>query len=300
MNILITGGTGYIGKALTSALIRCGAVLYVTCRCRPEIDMVGINWIEVNFDQPGWTELLPKSTIDVVYHLAQSKNHRNFPAMANDVCQVNVMATVELVSWARENEVRRFIYTSTGNVYGINNSLFNENSSCEPNGMYASSKFSAELFLKPFQSYMEIVVLRLFGVYGFGQHGSMLQNIFDNILNGSPVYLAKGVGVRYNPIHITDCVSALLKFIEVKIDSSFEIVNIGGNEIVDLSEFVNIVSNQYSIRPNIVVTDATPVFLMGDINKLVSRYGFAPCIPFTEGVADMTDNCKLHPIVVNV
>ena len=59
-------------------------------------------------------------------HLAQSPRYRDFPEGALDVFEVNVGSTQRLLDWACRQGVKRFIYASSGGVYGHGEAPFEE------------------------------------------------------------------------------------------------------------------------------------------------------------------------------
>jgi nucleoside-diphosphate-sugar epimerase len=119
MNILLTGGCGYVGTPLTQSLLEAGH----------RVTVVDLQWFG-NFlpAHPNLTVIredvrnadrLPMAGVDVVMHLAN---------VANDPCaelnsklnwEVNTLATMFLVERAIAHRVPQFIYASSGSVYGV-------------------------------------------------------------------------------------------------------------------------------------------------------------------------------------
>jgi UDP-glucose 4-epimerase len=107
---------------------------------------------------------LPK--VDTVIHLAQSRQYRNFPVAADDICAVNTMATAHLLDLARRADVQRFILASTASVYSAGNGPCHEEAGLQPNDFYAATKLAAEALLRPYARYFRTCVVRLFTPYG--------------------------------------------------------------------------------------------------------------------------------------
>ena len=98
-NILITGSQGFIGKNLIRELNKQDAVnIFEASRKN------GLNLSEKN-----WTKNLPEHEIDVVIHLAQSSNYRNFPSKADDIFKINVASTFELLEWCRKRKIKKIL-----------------------------------------------------------------------------------------------------------------------------------------------------------------------------------------------
>ena len=105
MNILITGVTGFIGKAFAS-LLADKHLLYGVTRTSP---LSKVNYIPVVVDllDLSFQHFLPED-IDVVVHFAQSSKYRDFPDGVADMLRINVGATVDLLEWARQTGVKQF------------------------------------------------------------------------------------------------------------------------------------------------------------------------------------------------
>ena len=118
MNILVTGANGLLGRNLVEILSKEHKI-YALIRNKNKLNFAinkNIYLIEndlVNID----LGVLPKD-VDVVYYLAQSDRFREFPEGVDDIITVNIQAPNILAKWSIKNGVRKFIYTSSGGVYG--------------------------------------------------------------------------------------------------------------------------------------------------------------------------------------
>ena len=154
MTIVVTGASGFVGRSLLTLLAArdTGHSIIAVSRQRPPLLPPGVDWRHVDMGDADWTRTLPSEGCDAVVHLAQSQHYREFPARAVDLVDVNVQATVELAGWAVAHRVPRFLFASTGNVYGTQERVHCEQDRCAPESMYAASKLCAEILLKPFSS----------------------------------------------------------------------------------------------------------------------------------------------------
>jgi nucleoside-diphosphate-sugar epimerase len=144
MKILITGSNGYIGNHLTSRLLKKKEVKVVGIN-RSKSTCTNKNFTNIKFDicNDKWTSLI-HNNIDVVIYLAQSDQYRNFPEGANSMISVNAQGVLQTAQWAMNNNVKKFIYASTGNVYKSKKTLIHENYICEPASFYGVSKLCGE------------------------------------------------------------------------------------------------------------------------------------------------------------
>ena len=285
MNILITGCNGFIGRNIISRLVNCYNFWGI---CKDEAyKPLGVNVIYRDINDTSWLKKI-KDPIDVILHLAQSDFYKEFPLGTLDMVYVNIVSTAVLLEWARENKVKKFIYTSTGNVYGLKADKVCENNSCSPEDMYAVTKLSAELIVKQYKSFFDIVILRLFGVYGPDQEKMVIHNIIKKIKNGETIYIAGRKGLVFTPLYVTDCVDVLKIIIEHKLKDV--IYNLSGLEIVTLKKIIDIIEQNTAKKAIIEFTNSEPTFFIADSEKLYNEINFKPRITINEGIVEMLND----------
>ncbi len=155
MKILVTGANGYLGSALLNIIgnrhLEVIDRLVGVTRGPSNDGASSVEWIEADFSLSDWAFRLPDEEFDVIVHLAQSRKYREFPEEVRDIFYVNTRSTVELANWAINHGVKRFIFASTGNVYGFGDRVCKEEDSCNPDSMYGASKLAAEILLAPYE-----------------------------------------------------------------------------------------------------------------------------------------------------
>ena len=269
MNILITGGNGLLGRALINKL-SIEHNLYVIIRdlTYSNYNMENITIIKSDlayFD----VNILPKN-IDVVYYLAQSNRFREFPEGADDMFQVNIHAPLKIVEWAMKNNVKKFVYASTGGVYTNPNkpvSEFFDINANKKQGFYPDSKLSAEILLKNYAGFFEtFVIIRPFFMYGEGQNATMLiPRLINSVKNKLEITLNGKEGIKINPIYIDDAVNSVMKILEIKGE---HIINIAGEDIVSLKELVIKIAKILNKEPDFKYNDTIQNNLIADISMM--------------------------------
>lgn len=169
-NILITGSSGFVGKAIKASLIQHGYNILAPIR-----NQIG------NID--GNTDWLPYlKNIDIVIHLAARVHimHDNKSNSLDIFRKVNTEGTKHLVESALNAKVKRFIYLSSLHVNGnftINNEKLTENSSLNPQTPYAISKLETEQYLNKVASEagLEVIIIRPPLIYGPEVKGNFLR-----------------------------------------------------------------------------------------------------------------------------
>lgn len=287
---LVTGVTGLIGSHLIPSLIEEGWYVYGITRPQNKCDQISItsNYQVIVIDLASGFDLnsLPKK-VDVIIHLAQSRQFREFPELAEDIFRVNTESTLTLLNYALKVETSKFILASTGGIYGTGERPFKENdlpASHEKLGFYASTKLCSEILANNYKSFFAINVLRLFFVYGQGQDNSMLiPRLVNNILGQREISLYGENGICINPIHVSDVVRAISKAIQL---SSSQTINIAGNEILSLRDISSIIGDKLNRNPKFNIQEKLPSVsnnLIADISQMI-EYLITPKVLFSQGI----------------
>lgn len=189
MNVLVTGGTGYVGSALIKALENATAVTSITV-----YDNLSRGNYNVFFDQAPLTKVrvvqgdildgrsLEKALkgIEVVYHLAAIVTTPFADSQVHQFEQVNHWGTAELARLIEENEtVKKVVYLSSTSVYGASTQEATVNTTPQPTSFYGISKLQGEKQLKRLRDKgVDVSVIRSGNVFGFGTSIR-----FDSVIN---------------------------------------------------------------------------------------------------------------------
>lgn len=282
--ILITGASGLIGSELIRNFISNGNKVYMLTHSTERIENAEIISIDLSKE---WDEnSLPKQ-IDAIYHLAQSEYFRDFPNKAIDVFNVNTYATLKLLNYGIKAGCKKFIYASSGGIYGNSDKGFTEDTPINFNndlGFYFSTKVSSEIIASNYSKFFDVVVTRFFFVYGQKQNRTMLiPRLVDNIKGGKPISLNGTEGIKINPIHVSDAAKALAAILDT---SGSHVINIGGAEILSLKQICSIIGQKLKKDPIFHITDTEAKNLIGDISKM-SKLLYTPSIVFASGVEEL-------------
>lgn len=168
MNVLITGGNGYLGGRLVQFLYNFKNINIFICSTKNFNENLKIkkfikfeSFENLNFDDLTYQ-------IDILVHLA-GMDYRSCIKNPKKAHEVNVTFTQKILNAAIKNKVKKFIFTSTFHVYGENlNSQISENLQTNPKGIYALTKSLAEEQIKSISECkdIQIIILRLSNVFG--------------------------------------------------------------------------------------------------------------------------------------
>ena len=180
--VLVTGATGFVGKALCKKLLTDGWPVVGTYRTGYSANKlpVGIEKTWIKSIGPGTDWQAALIGIDTVIHLAARVHVLGYTAAdaITEYRRVNVAGTNHLAQTAASMGVRRFIYMSSVKVYGEGNAVaYTEHDSPMPTTPYAISKYEAEQLLQEIndKTGLEVVVLRPPLVYGPHVKANFLQ-----------------------------------------------------------------------------------------------------------------------------
>lgn len=244
MNLLVTGGCGFIGSNLVRHLRQV----------RPEWKIVNLDKLtyagnlenlkdlehdakhvfvrgDIN-DKALLAGLFPTHAIDAVMHLAAESHVDRSILGPEEFIVANVLGTQILLEAARAAKVKRFVQVSTDEVYGSlgPTGAFSETSPLQPSSPYSASKTSADLIALAWHHTfgMDVVVTRCSNNYGgFQFPEKLIPLMVDNALKDKPLPVyGDGANVR-DWLHVEDHCSALLAALEK--GRAGEVYNIGGN-----------------------------------------------------------------------
>lgn len=209
--ILITGASGFIGTALMRNLVDTDWEIIPLVR-----RSIGLkNEVIVDFcgsDFRSKIHSLPE--VDVVLHLGAMVSFND--NLKEDLFTPNVLATGELVSWARKMKAY-FVFASTVMVCGVKNSYITKDSNPVLDSAYGYSKWLAEEMV--IMSGIKSAVLRIAGVFGKGGPFHLgINKAIDGALNGIiPVQYGDG-DIKRNYIYVED----LCKIIKFCMENNIE------------------------------------------------------------------------------
>jgi nucleoside-diphosphate-sugar epimerase len=295
--VLVIGGAGYIGSALTEALLKRNFHVSVFDAMHfgmePLSRVAGHPNLSLIRDDFRNIEALTRamSGFGSVIHLAGLVGD---PACAVDpalTVDINVTATKLVGEIAKARGVRRFIFASSCSVYGACDEIVNERARLNPRSLYARSKVAAEAVLGGLNSPdFAVTCLRFSTVYGISG-----RTRFDLVVN---LLCAKAVrdetitvfgADQWRPfVHVNDVATAICMTLEAPVDVvGGEAFNVGSDaQNYTLGDVAELIRRQ--VPEAKVVSDATCVDRRNyrvSFEKIRNRLNFEPAWTLERGIA---------------
>jgi len=249
VKILVTGGAGFIGSNFIRAFLEqrrfnnSNVLLFDAMTYAGNQKTVDELLLDkrVNFVKGDVcdADLIKDATknIDLIVNFAAESHVDRSIIEPNKFIESNVLGTHNLLYFAMQNNVKKFIQVSTDEVYGsIENGSWDETNTLKPNSPYSASKAAADLIARSyFETYrFPVIITRSSNNFGPYQNTEkFISKSITSALGGNPIEIyGNGSNVR-DWIHVSDHCRALLLLIDNGIAG--EVYNIGsGNEISNI------------------------------------------------------------------
>jgi nucleoside-diphosphate-sugar epimerase len=234
MNILVTGGSGFIGTRLVENLLKDGHSVKIYDKVKSEKypDII------VEGDVRDRAKLVSETKdIDIIYNLAAEHADNVSPLSLYD--EVNVGGAKNIIEAAKINGINKIIFTSSVAVYGLDKGTPDESFDPEPFNEYGSSKLKAE---KVFKDWHEedsknrtLIMLRPSAIFGEGNRGN-IYNLIKQVYSGKFIMIGKGDNKK--SIGYVGNIAGFLAFLAEN-KSGFEIYNFADKPDMSAREMVD-------------------------------------------------------------
>jgi nucleoside-diphosphate-sugar epimerase len=290
MKVLVTGGCGYKGHVLIPKLLARGyeVISFDTqwfgnfLQAHPKLTIIKGDVRDI--------ESIPLDKVDCIIHLS---------SIANDPCgdldpkltwEVSALATMQLADKARRQGIKRFIYASSGSVYGVKDEpQVTEDLELKPISEYNKTKMVAERVLLSYSDDMVVQIIRPATVCGYSPR--MRLDVSVNLLTMQALAKGKitvfgGTQIRPN-IHIDDITDVYLHLIDHP-----EVTGIynAGFENISILDIANRVAKHLPVE--IVVTPSNdPRSYRVNSDKLLAT-GFKPKKTVEDAVSEIIEKYR--------
>jgi UDP-glucuronate 4-epimerase len=303
-HVLVTGGAGFVGSHLVDSLLADG--IRVTTldsfdgfysRSIKEQNIAAhrqhTRWRLVEADIRDAAALRDQlvGDYDVIVHLAAKAGVR--PSIDDPIGyqDVNVKGTQNLLEFARERKVHRFVFASSSSVYGVNPRVpwSEEDHVLEPISPYASTKVSGELLGHVYSHLhgIRFTALRLFTVYGPRQRPDLAIHKFATLMQaGKPIPVFGDGSTRRDYTFVGDIVSGIRAAMTYD-RTRYEVINLGNNQTLSLTDMIAGLEAALGTTARIERLPEQPGDVpqtWANVDKARALLGFEPRTSYREGV----------------
>lgn len=310
MNLLVTGGAGFIGSHVCERLLQTGHSVWAFDDLNdfydPHLKRANIRDIQslakpFEFvqgditDRAALDELFGMVQFDQVIHLAARAGVR--PSLAEPALyqRVNVEGTVNILECVRKSGTKKITIASSSSVYGVNATVpFGESdpifSAISP---YAASKLACEALGHVYHHIygLDVAMLRFFTVYGPRQRPDLAIHKFACLIQaGKPIPVFGDGSTARDYTYITDIVDGVMACTEKNF--GYEIFNLGESQTVTLSELIALLEGALGKK---AVLDRQPTqpgdvpITFADVSKARARLGYNPQVKIAAGIPRFVD-----------
>lgn len=301
-NILIIGGTGFIGKHLSRQAKLNN--LKVTVLSKNILDKInGVDYQKVNIENIEEVEFFFKTrSFEYIINLSGYINHSLFFTNGMTVIKNHFEGLLNIVRCLNRTKLKHFIHIGSSDEYGNNQSPQKENTRESPISPYAFAKTSCSHFLQMLNQTEDfpVTILRLFLTYGPGQSfDRFLPFIIKQCILKNSFPVSEGKQLR-DFCFITDIVNGILKTLSSKVAFG-QIINLASGRPVSIKEVILLVTKligtgipefgtiNYRVGEN--------MSLYADVSKANKFLYWKPSVSLEEGLIETIKSYKKEILV---
>lgn len=301
VRVLLTGATGFLGSHLARALVLAGADVHgLGRRVAAGVDGAGLTWHRADLLDPGSVAAaVAAARPSIVFHLAA---YGTTPAERDEAMAVRVNVEGSLALWqALGATTLRVVAAGSSGEYGAAAMPAREDAPCAPVDVYGASKLAAGNLLLALgrRDGREVVVLRLFGVYGPGDRPErVLPHVIASLLAGRPAPLTHGEQ-RRDFTYVSDAVDALLLAATRPLEPAVQVLNVGGGGCHRLRDVLEAAARlvgadreallQFGALPS---RPGDPQRLCASLDAVGKSLGYAARVSLADGLARTVDAAR--------
>lgn len=303
MNILVTGGAGFIGSHICRRVLADGHAVSVIDDFNDYYDPAikranvaafagAVRVFEGDIrDRASVEKLFSDGKFDVVIHIAARAGVRPSVLDPQLYIDTNITGTHHLLEASRRHGVGKFLFASSSSVYGLAKKVpFSEDLPLPQTlSPYAATKLAGEHLCGNYAHLfgLKVVCLRFFTVYGPGQRPDLAIHKFtDAIHRGKPIPQYGDGSTRRDYTYVDDIVQGVMGTLEYN-GAPFDIFNLGENQTITLTDLILEIEKalgKKAVIERLPEQQGDMPLTSADITKARSLLGYDPQTKIAEGI----------------
>ena len=284
--ILVTGGSGYKGSVLIPKLLKKYKVISIDTEWFGKNLKSHPNLRIINLDIRNISKISMKN-VDCIIHLASIANDTMSELDKNLSWEISALSTQLLLEKAIKDGVKRFIYASSGSVYGIKKEKkVIETLSLKPISLYNKAKMCTARIIHSYKDNIEIFIVRPATVCGYSprmRFDISVNALTINALTKKKIIVFGGSQIRPN-IHIDDLIDLYLFLIKIR--KKFTGIYNAGFENISIKSMAKIIQKKLKCKIKIIRDFTDPRSYRLDSSKL-TKIGFKPKKGINNAIEDI-------------
>lgn len=286
LRVLVTGATGFLGRALTARLAELGAIVTATSRWpqpRPAVGLPEIEWRQADFAQPDVSaEVLEAARPRIVFHLAGVANAGTDINLVQLNLQSHLISAVHLLH-AATGRPCRVVLAATLHEAAVE-------AEPTPASPYAAAKWAVRGYARMFHALYgtECVLARQFMVYGPGRQDSrkLIPHAIENLARGTAPQFSSGHWCA-DWIYLDDAIAG---FLAAGRASGVEgkTLDFGTGRLTSVREMVQTIAElmESGVEPHFGAMPDRPIEprCVADTTRTFAAVGWRPRVPLREGL----------------
>lgn len=296
MNVLVTGGAGFIGSNLVERLVAEGHQVSIIDNLSTgkrenlhkdaeffELDIANLDTIKPVFENK-----------DIVFHVAALPRLTRSIEDPAATFRSNVTGTLNVLLAARDGGVGRVVYSASSSAYGFQDKFpLAEDMPAKPLNPYGLSKYIGEELCREFTNFyrLDTISLRYFNVYGprmdvEGEYSTVIGKFLRQKSEGKPLTIIGDGKQTRDFTNVSDVVEANILASQIA-KGGGEVINIGAGDNHSVQEIADLIGGEHVYVPERPgeVRDT-----LADISKAKRILGWEPKVSLREGISQLINN----------
>ena len=301
--VVITGCCGFIGSHLTEFLINkkyyvvgldnlsTGKKIFINNLNKKNFKFYKVDLLKEKLDKYF-------KNVSAVYHLAANADVRFGLTHRDKDIKQNILVTHKILEQLIKNNIKKFIFSSTGSVYGESKEIPTKETTSFPiqTSLYGASKVSAEAIIAAYsEAYnLQSYIFRFVSILGPRYSHGHVYDFLNQLLKDSKTLNVLGDGnQKKSYLHVSDCIRAIWMSMRI-FKKKVNIINLGTSEYLTVKESIKIICKKLKVKPKLIFNGGKRgwvgdnPFILLDIKKIKST-GWKPKYTIKNSVENTID-----------